>query len=267
MDVIVTASSRPECLERTMTAFLKRMEYSGKFKFYIHEDFVFRRHSERSLKFIEKSGLFECVHLHLRPIGLGKAIVQLFEHVKTDFMFYLQDDWEFERQVPLDDIVKVMENYPDINQIVFNKYKTYGVINSWHFDERRVHPLRSSRTYTICVNNNWQLLPSVWRTEWMKKRYKLYGKREKKPEGNFTNSLGTKQQRQSKRFCERHIGSYIWGPIKDPRYVLHLGDELRMAAWRLEDGKPGGTLSTKEHDDFHQFPGLDYPIRPTRENY
>lgn len=267
MDVLITASSRPQCLVRTMDAFLKHIKYSKPFRFIIHEDFVFRKQSVETLRYIRESGLFHEVMCSKSPIGLGRAIVRIFPKVKTKYVFYLQDDWEFERSVNLDDVVGVMDNYPDINQIFFNKYKTLGVVNGFHFDEREVHPINSNKLLTICLNNGWQLLPAVWRTAWMMQRYRWYGEREQRPEGHFTNKLGSNRERMNPNFCAQNIGSYIWGKIKEYRYLYHLGNELRMASWRLEKGKPGGSHPPDSFDEKAKHPDVPMPVKPPKEGY
>lgn len=267
MDVLVTSSSRGECLRLSIESFIDKVRYSDTFRFLLHEDFVFKKHSDRCLKWAKESGIFDKIFFHKNHIGLGKAIVLLFKQVKSEFCFFVQDDWYWEREVPLDDIIGIMKNYSDINQIIFNKYRNYGVIKSFEYKERIVHPVNSNNEYIICLNNMWSLLPGIWRTAWMKKRYKNFGKRYEKPEGFFSNTLGMSINRQNSRYCEKNIGSYIWGSHGDPRVVHHLGDELRMASWRLENGRPGGSMGTKEHDDKHREKNLPYPPRPTYKEW
>lgn len=219
------------------------------------------------MDYIQNSGLFQVVTLDKRPIGLGKTLARLIPKIRTEYMFYLQDDWEFEREVNLNDVVGVMENYPDINQIIFNKYRTRGVIQGFHYKEREVHPFGSNKKLTICLNNGWQLLPGVWRTKWIKKRCKWYEERFEKPEGYFSNRLGNLRERIDPDFCETRIGSYFWGPIQEYRYVYHLGNELRMQNWRLEGGKPGGSAPPREFDEKNKHPDVPWPIQPSGEGY
>lgn len=268
IDVLITASSRPQCLPRAVESFKEKVDFDGSFRFLIHEDFVFPEHSKRTMKWIEESGVFNIITYDERPIGLGETLHRMIPLVNTPYMFYLQDDWEFERRIPLTDIIGIFENYEDINQIFFNKYRTYAIVGGFYREEREVHPIRSNAKYVLSLNNGWQLLPGVWRMSWMKNRYRIFGSRKERPEGNFTNKLGHARRRQDAAFCKKAIGSYVWGPQHDYRYVLHLGDELRMAHWRLEGGKPGGNIPPKEaYDDKHKAPWVPDPVRPTRDEY
>jgi hypothetical protein len=65
------------------------------------------------------------------------------------------------------------------------------------------------------------------------------------------------------KYCEKNIGAYIYGQQGEHRYVRHLGNDWRMADWRLENGRPGGRHHSNM-DKPYMAPWLPYPKFPTQ---
>jgi hypothetical protein len=240
-----------------MNAFFEHMIYRQKFRFFVHEDTVFFDKSQEVMAWLTDAEWPHVIRQSISPIGLGHAMEAMLPLIESKYMFYLQEDWEFERYVDVDQVVWMMDQHPEINSILFFKYRTPGVINGFPLEET------SFEGKYCCLYNTWSLLPSVWRTEFVQKRWKT---RKERPEGFFTNSLGSAQQRASPKFCREHLGVYIWGPQGNYRMVRHLGNTWRMASWRLEDGEPGGNEPGPEFDLKTRGPWLGpLPPRPSRK--
>lgn len=232
IDIIITASSRPELVDYCITALKNKMYYLGKVRFIFHEDFVFPKKSEIVIEQIKKYNID--LVLQTNPAeGLGSALMKVLSEVKTKYCFYLQEDWEFERVFDLDQIVWAMESDKTINSVIFNKNRTYP--NQMGF-QMKEYLLNSN--LRLCSSPGWFLLPAVWRTEFVRDRWRVQKGR---PEGSFTKGFGTHEQRKDPEYSAKHMGSYFYGGLGEYRYVRHLGDSWRMAHWRLEKGEPGGT--------------------------
>lgn len=262
LDLVITGSSRPQLFPFTWKAFKKYVHFRGNLRVIYHEDFVFPKESNKTLEYLnklrDKGEIHEILH-HNPAIGLGRALDDIIRYrVKTEFMFYLQDDWEFERPVDLDQLIWTMEQNKEMNLIFFNKIKNDKILNKAPCPQ-----------YTFGYNDfvlwhGWAFLPGIWRMSKVREKWEC---REVRPEGFFTNRFGTHEQRQDIKYCEENIGAYSLGKTGEPRYVRHIGNDWRMANWRLENGKPGGVHDSERMDMPYRgewLPKLEE--RPTRNN-
>jgi hypothetical protein len=243
LDLMIFGSSRSKLLEYTYKSFQKMIEnlsQNTSINKMMHEDYVFGDESVESINYA-KSQNFEVVVS--QPFkGLGNAMKEMFlNHTKSDYIFYLQDDWEFERPVDIDRILWTMNQNPKINCITFNKYRN---MKPTEFVEKEV----DFDSLKMCLYPGWQFLPGVWRTSIIKDMWKKYGTRKERPEGFWQNLFGTNDQRQDHNWLEDKVGAYMYGALGEYRYVRHIGGTWRMAEWRRKDtnGLPSGEI----HWDF-----------------
>ena len=148
-------------------------------------------------------------------------------------MFYIQDDWEFERPVELDRILWTMDRYPKINCITFNKYRNMKPTDGFEDKEYDYDGLK------LCIYPGWQFLPGVWRMSVIKKKWTP---KKIRPEGNWQNSFGKHDFRLNPQTLEDEIGAYMYGGLGEYRYVRHTGGTWRMADWQMKTNnyKPAG---------------------------
>lgn len=259
LDVLITASSRPQLINHCLRSFFSLLSWYGKSRIFVHEDFVFPEESEKAMEVWKKWEMFLTeVCRDSPPIGLGLTMERMLSRIESPFMFYLQEDWEFERRIDLDQVVWTMEQHEEINAIIFFKYRTPGTINGFPLEECNFDGLK------LCLYNTWSLLPGIWRSDFVKEHWVT---RYERPEGFFTNSIGSHEQRMDPEFCRKHLGAYLYGPQGDYRYVRHLGNTWRMASWRLEEGQPGGNEPGPEFDLKNRAPWLPkMEQRPSRKS-
>lgn len=241
IELLIFGSSRPLLFPFCWESFKKYVHYRKKMNVIFHEDQVFPKESKKVLSYLKKNNIpFES---HCPSIGLGKSMDFLFKNVKSSYIFYLQDDWEFERPIDIDLLLWVMENNKNINCIFLNKYRNFKVLNDM------IHPQYTYNGVDMCLYHAWSFLPGIWR---MSKVIEYWDVRESHPEGHFTNRFGNHEERTDVKFCEEKMGVYTLGKNEDYRYIRHIGNDWRMASWRLEDGKPGGCNDPNR---------MDYPFR------
>jgi hypothetical protein len=234
---LIFGSSRPQLLPYFWKSLHEMCHYNGPKRYIFHEDFVYPNESKKVIEFLEKEkkkGHEIIIEKHNPKVGLGLGMDSLFKkYTDDDYIFYLQEDWEFERPIDIGQIIWVMENNKHINCIFFNKYKTTPTINNTEQTQKNYSGL------DMCLYHSWTFLPGIWRMGFVRKKW---GVRVQKPEGYFTNLLGNHEQRKDNAWCEKNIGCYIYGKQGEYRYIRHLGNSWRMADWRLENGKPGGMI-------------------------
>ncbi len=242
IDVMIMGSSRPQLLKYTVESFRKNVVdiSNSTFKYYLHEDFVFEKQSRKSIRYALDSGIFPVESFP--KVGVGRAMDFMFhKYIKSDYLFYLQDDWEFERPVELDRLLFTMKRYPAINCVTFNKYRN---MKPGHHQSGFADKDYYFDGMPMTIYPGWQFLPGIWRMSKVREKWRV---RENRPEGYYQNAFGTHEQRSNRKFCEKNIGAYMYGPIGDYRYVRHIGSTWRMAEWQLKNGRPVGGL---KHWDF-----------------
>jgi len=169
----------------------------------------------------------DIIERHKPNIGLGPAMDFMFnKHIKSQYLLYLQDDFEFERPIELDRVLWTMDNHSKINLINFSHYKNVRLTD---FTSREI-PFFGLK---MCSYNGWTFTPGIWRMSKVREKWKAVKVR---PEGYFTNQFGTHEQRLDPDYCYEHLGAYHYGGMGEPRYVRHLGTTWRMAEWRREEG-------------------------------
>lgn len=257
IDVLITGSSRPFLIGYTFDAFEEKVKLTtgGQKRYLLHEDAVFPKKSLEVISWAKTFKEFSIVEMAVPKLGLGKVLDKMLPLIQTDYMFYLQDDWEFERFVDLGQILWVMDRNPEINLIAFGKFRNLGTINGFDQEEFNFNGLR------LCLINSWTFVPGVWRMSFVRK---MWESRDHRPEGYFTNKLGTRSQRTNKKYCIENLGAYLYGSRGDYRYIRHIGDSWRMADWQLKEGKPSGGIECTFVDEvMFRAPWLDpMPDRP-----
>jgi hypothetical protein len=223
----------------------------------IHEDFVYPEQSRKSLEYAKWFDVIEKSHPR---IGLGLAMDKMFKLVETDYLFYLQDDWEFERPIELNRLIWTMEKYTKINCITFNKQVNSP--NLQHEDFRGAE--YDFDGLQLSIYPGWQFLPGIWRMSKVREKWQY---KVKHPEGHWQKQFGDNKKRVNDiNYLENEIGAYFLGRLNEYRYVRHIGNTWRMAEWQLQNNnyKPSG----KRHWDFANLerdraPWLDkLPARP-----
>lgn len=234
IDFMVFGSSRPQLLNYTYNSFMKYVISSNiQINKILNEDFVYSGKSSKSVEYAKDNGFK--IYENNPPIGLGKSMKQRILECNSPYIFYLQDDWEFERPVELDRLLWIMERNPRVNCITFNKYRN---MKKTDFEDKEI----IIDDVKFCLCPGWQFLPGIWRTSFIKPRWKKYGTRVERPEGFWQNTFGTHEQRLNHKYLEKNVGAYMLGGFGEYRYVRHIGGTWRMADWQRKNNKPGGVL-------------------------
>jgi len=263
LEILITGSSRPQLWPYFWESFKKMCIIRQPHKITVHEDYVFGDRSEQVMKYLrhlKEKGEIDVINADNPARGLGWTLDHYIKNrLESEYVFYLQEDWEFERPIDIDQITYVMDQHPQkINLIFFNKIKNSGVINKC---EQREYTYSGMK---VCLYHGWAFLPGIWRRPFVRKNWV---KSLHKPEGAFQQALGSHETRVDVKYCENRIGAYIYGRQGEHRYVRHLGNDWRMAEWRLEGRRnnirPGGNHG--EHmDKPYMAPWVPYPKRPVQ---
>jgi hypothetical protein len=237
LDILIMGSSRPKLIPIFWKSVEKMCCIRRPVRVFYHEDWVFPEESKKVEEVVRN--LIPDVHYfqHKPRVGLGPAMDYMIkQHIKSKYMFYLQEDWEFEQPVDIDRILWMMDRNDDVNLVFFNKYITYKSINKFPQEHCR------KDNVDLCLYPAWTFMPGLWRMPFVRPKWRT---RYQNPEAYFTQVF---DNRNDPQWCRKNMGAYIYGRRGEHRYVRHLGNSWRMASWRQENGHPGGMIEWDVQD-------------------
>lgn len=231
IDIIRGSVSRPEFLKESTPTLLKHLKYSGELKHTILESVFVNSKSKGNKKFAKEN------HFNYHEInpqaGYGVALKYALDYiVNSKYMINWEDDYSAVKDINLDECISVMERYPKVNQICFNKRPTLAF--KWvrlkdnkykWYKEPRVFKV-GNRKYYLVVKEKWWFGPAIWRVDYIKDKFVGYNKDVHHllndnillplagaKEGYFPNA----------KEVEDNIGCYIWGKTGDSPMTKHIG--------------------------------------------
>jgi cephalosporin hydroxylase len=256
IDVQIISASRPECLELTLNSFKKFVNISTN-RMMIHEDVVAPYYSKQVLDMVSD---FDDIFIGDPPKG-GQYVMDFMQSQwRTKYVLHLQDDWEFEQSVDVDRLVQLMEDFPHIDCIFFNKQ----INRAWHtkFKQRHV----TYKDVDLVLTYYWPFLPGIWRVNSFRHFWEVDQHRH--AEGFFNNQInkklgGAEKQDKVRELAEKdQLGFYMLGELFDPRCVRHVGENIITLPWRKRQNID---YSGDDIDAIREF-GRELKPQPRREN-
>lgn len=241
IDVWRMSASRPWQLEKTSDALFKRLKYRGELRFHLIESVLVEDLSEQCIEIAKSLGYN--VHVIKPAKGQGFAMNEAIHKVITSkYSIKWEDDFRPEKNIPINTCVDLMEKYPHINQICFNKRPTLewkwatnenGEKYKW-YKEQRYFKL-GSRKVPLVVKEKWWFGPAVWRMDYIRPKFKWWPTNTHNlmndlvllPLAGFVQGDPRNNWRGRKvpapDDIEKHIGCYIYGKTGDPGMAEHTG--------------------------------------------
>lgn len=112
--VIITSCGRPDLLSRTLTTFFHSNNYPIT-EYYLNED----SGNNEIISYINQQYPFiKCFNQPVK-LGLSASLDLLLSKAKTEWIFNIEDDWEFNPYNPnfIHDSLKILQARPDIHQV------------------------------------------------------------------------------------------------------------------------------------------------------
>lgn len=203
-EIAITGSSRPSLYPIFWESMNDKLKMQEKPKITVYEDVILPKESAKVREYIKPK--VDEYHEFKPNMRLGKVFDQLLKRLHKQYFIYLQEDWEFLKEIDIDALVNVMDNNPDIGQIWFPKPlegKTYRDYCGDPVELNGVH---------LIPYDSWAFLPHIARTAFVRDAWNDNMKKEARPESPFKKSLKNQGIIPEKRV------SYILGK----RYETHL---------------------------------------------
>jgi len=238
------SASRPWHLELSHPTLIEHLKYSGELEYHLIESILVEDLSKDCIEWGKKNGYKVTV---INPAqGQGYTIWYYLNGLaKCKYGLKWEDDFHAVVDIPLDNCVALMEKYPHINQICFNKRETMrskrcsrqdGEIYEW-MKEQREFDLGDKVVPLVC-KEKWWFGSSIWRIDfvkpifqwWPSNTHNLFNDRVIIPKIRKENN---RKWDYDAKDMETSIGCYIYGKVKDPKMVCHYGgsEGLNDSLW------------------------------------
>lgn len=224
-EVCVTAvSDRVDLAERSMISLAKRVDQYPE-RALIHVDV----RDESPWPPPDAVEGIECCY-RLPPVGMGLAMLWLFENAKTEYVLYTQEDWLVLRDLPVRRTLELMDKH-SLHHVRWNKRDTLPAKHDDNPDKRWPKVEVTFDEQVMCISDHWYTQTSMWRvSEALPIMREIAPKYPQAHEfvARFNHAMNKRAGYKGRQWCDpgfRHekIKTYIWGPVGEPQYVKHIG--------------------------------------------
>jgi len=244
---------RPEQLEASHPTLLKNLQYSGELEYHLIESVRYKEASEECIAW-GKNHDYK-VHVINPAKGQGYAVwYYLNEVADCKYGLKWEDDFQAEKVIPLDDCIRVMENYNHINQICFNKRETMkakwcslqdGTRYEWEKEQRvlgwteLIGGIEAKFLIPLVCKEKWWFGASLWRIDFIKPIFRWW---EVNTHNTFNDEVIIPMIRKeagkydyTASDMEKSVGCYIYGKTGDERMAWHAGGGVSWWAGEMQE--------------------------------
>lgn len=216
VEIVITSSSRPELFKQFWESFENMVITRDELRITIHEDFLIPKKSMKVKKYVLSQATFinnkDHFFISTNPAeGVGYAMDYLLNyHIRSKYVLFFEDDWVIEKPIYVDMITKLMNDFPDMQQVIFPKKRVDTM--------RKVNESYFFQDYDLSLTefDGWSYNPNIFRTSFVREYWSNACAKKKYPEAEFGRSL-------PKDFLSRK--SFFLGKRDDERHVRHIGEK------------------------------------------
>jgi len=186
-----------------------------------HEAVLRSEDSEKCLKFIHDTQVFDVIESTKNPKGQGVNITKMLKLCQSPYFIHWEDDMLALRPLNIARVYHIFEHASDVNQIAFNRRDTMDEVSGW----KKIEVERAGTKLT--TSPHWRYTPAMWRMSWIMPRWKCF-------EGNNSHWVmndhlrnlpdeGRENPTKVAAWVMRHMGTYYLGGIGERAYCTHIG--------------------------------------------
>jgi len=224
LDVCRTSSSRLDQLVASTEDIIRGgfLKFNGHLRQILHEDFVNKDESKKIMNWATNSNYFDVIIYDDPPVSIGCSLNKCLANVSSKYMLHWQDDWVASRSIDLDLCIKIMEENEDVNQICFNKRKTFFKKYKWEKEE----VIKSGVTLT--TDPHFTFIPAIWRMSFIE-RYLHEPINSLNYVWEINDAMkGNRKMPPNAQWVIENTGTYFFGPRGNRAYVKHIGHNNSM---------------------------------------
>jgi len=232
--VCITSASRPNLLKESFKSAKKYLKIQKAGKLILHEDFFDEEKSNQNIHWAKYEGDFDAIitsNPRIGLIGTIRNILGLSSGYNKRYMLRLCDDFVFTKHIDITKLIKLMDNNPEINQIIFNKRINNSFKGNFIKEEIKIDGIK------LTTSPRWSSLNSIWRTDFMLDCFECCFEKingtggQYNPWKTFTehleDELDFKSDDIDAEWIIENLGCYLYGGIGDDNSFAnkHIGDD------------------------------------------
>jgi hypothetical protein len=220
IDIIRTSASRPGLLKMSTRSLMGHLKFSGQTIVHLHEDVLNHDLSKDVIRYAKDCGFYDNIKIDNPPKGQGGSLTWLIEQTRSKYVLNIEDDYDVLRDIDLDRIVQIMDQSEGtetvVNQVCLNKRKTMAEKPDFKKVEIEIDG------QVLTTNPHWALIPAVWRMSFIKPRWVNF---KQNHHWDLNNKMKGQEANRPPDWVIKNTGTYYLGPIKEPAYVKHVGEQ------------------------------------------
>ena len=125
IDITMTATVRPEILERTLSSFWQYMfsQYNYDYRLIINIDRIGdNSYSQKDALDVAESYFSDIVYNCPDTNSFPRAVKWVWSNSTSDYVFHLEDMWLLLTSINLNHLIHILDNYPKIASVNLFKY-------------------------------------------------------------------------------------------------------------------------------------------------
>jgi hypothetical protein len=236
LDVVVIAIKRPEILRLCLETFKKNLLHQFNVRIIINVDPVGEEnYSQKDIIAIAREYFPNVISRTPKKGNFSKAVFWAWSRVKTEFFFYLEDDW-------------LLKNFVSVERIR-NKVTIKDIV-SVKFDPSSNK--KFSKTYATYHLKGLSLRPCLFRTKYIKERLLGWNFKED-PEKQMAINTATKSYKNPKFI--------LFGNNNEGRKIIDTGKKWKMNTTFTKWEDKSGSFTYKKSEKKHFLKRIFYRIK------
>jgi len=230
LDIIRTSASRPRFLQISTESLLERLKFNnGKLRWIIHEDMLDPELSSECVEYINRIGIYDVYQINKPPLGQGFSMNWLLSNVSTPYFFNVEDDWHLLKPINLNKMCTIMDNNPKINQIAFQKRPLAPGREGFTPKEVEYDGIK------FTTNPHWAFTPALWRTSYIKRKWKVISNLDFHWEINRIIKNGKKIEETDADWVINNSGTYFLGQVVNKKMKKEFGGSMDIDEYSALD--------------------------------
>lgn len=128
IDVTMTATLRPTIIDRTLKSFNENLFYKDKERFRliinidpVGENLIASDVLKICKRYFDRNKI---IVITPKDPSFPQAVINVWNKVESPWIFHLEDDWILNKKIDIDDMISILNDYPNLACLRLPKFKT-----------------------------------------------------------------------------------------------------------------------------------------------
>ena len=125
IDITMTATIRPDIVNKTLESFCKNMfSDRDRYNLILNVDPIGEETLRKNVYKVARKYFNSIILNYPSTPGFTKAVIWCWSQTSSNYVFHLEDDWELLIPIDIDAMIKILDSNPTLVSLRLNKQKT-----------------------------------------------------------------------------------------------------------------------------------------------